>query len=87
MPFCGVLAYTVCSRNAGFFLWIDLSARLHELSWEAEDTMKQKLYEYGVEMSSGRTYHAETPGMFRFLFSVDRDTVMEGLRRYVTTRS
>jgi hypothetical protein len=87
MPFCGAIADTVYFRNAGFFLWIDLSACLQELSWEAEDALKQKLYDYGVEMSSGRAYHAETPGRFRFLFSVDRDTVMEGLRRYVTTRS
>lgn len=83
MPFCNTLAYTGCSRNAGFFLWIDLSACLQELSWDAEDALKQRLYDYGVEMSSGRAYHAETPGRFRFLFSVDKDTVMEGLRRYV----
>jgi hypothetical protein len=86
-PFCGAISDIVCFRNAGFFLWIDLSVCLHELSWEAEDVLKQRLYDYGVEMSSGRAYHAETPGRFRFLFSVDRDTVLEGLRRYVTPRS
>ncbi|OSS44635.1 hypothetical protein B5807_10458 [Epicoccum nigrum] len=72
------------AANAGFFLWIDLSACLQEWSWEAEDALKQKLYDNGVEMSSGRAYHAETPGRFRFLFSVDRDTLMEGLRRIVS---
>ena len=81
MLFCGAIAYTICFRNAGFFLWIDLSACLHELSWDAEDALKQRLYDYGVEMSSGHAYHAETPGRFRFLFSVDRDTVIEGLQR------
>ena len=86
MTFCGATADTVCFRNAGFFLWIDLSACLNEETWEAEDALKQKLYDHGVEMSSGHAYHAETPGRFRFLFSVDRDTVMEGLRRYVTRR-
>jgi len=74
----------VRAANAGFFLWIDLSACLQELSWDAEDALKQRLYDYGVEMSSGRAYHAETPGRFRFLFSVDKDTVMEGLRRIVS---
>jgi DNA-binding transcriptional MocR family regulator len=85
LRFCIAIAYAVCLRNAGFFLWIDLSACLQEWSWEAEDALKQKLYDNGVEMSSGRAYHAETPGRFRFLFSVDRDTLMEGLRRYVIT--
>ncbi|KAF2999666.1 hypothetical protein E8E13_001012 [Curvularia kusanoi] len=69
------------TANAGFFLWCDLSACLHGTSWEAEDELKQKLYDHGVEMSSGRAYHDEAPGKFRFLFSVDTDTLEEGLRR------
>jgi hypothetical protein len=71
------------SRNAGFFLWIDLSACLHSPLWEVEDDLRQRLYDYGVEMSSGRAYRDEIPGKFRFLFSVNRDTLMEGLRRCV----
>lgn len=62
---------------------MDLSACLDSSSWEAEGNLKQKLYDYGVEMSSGHAYHDETPGKFRFIFSVEKDTLVEGLRRYV----
>ena len=56
-------------------------------SWEAEDKLRQELYDYGVEMSSGHGYHDEVPGKFRFIFSVDKDTLEEGLNRYVTLLS
>ena len=69
--------------NAGFFLWIDLSACLRSPTWEGEDELKQALYNHGVEMSAGHAYHDEKPGSFRFLFSMDRDTVEEGLRRVI----
>lgn len=69
--------------NAGFFLWVDLSACLHSPTWEAEDELKQALYDHGVEMSAGQAYHDEKPGNFRFLFSLDRDIVEEGLRRVI----
>lgn len=77
---------TFLVRNAGFFLWLDLSACLHEPTWQAENELQQKIYDYaqgGVEMSSGHAYHAERPGWFRFIFSVDKDTLEEGIRRYV----
>ncbi|KAF2274580.1 1-aminocyclopropane-1-carboxylate synthase 1 [Westerdykella ornata] len=67
--------------NAGFFLWIDLSKCLRGEDWQAETILKGKLFEAGIEMSSGEAYHAETPGWFRFIFSVNRDVVLEGLRR------
>jgi 1-aminocyclopropane-1-carboxylate synthase len=71
------------SANAGFFLWIDLSACLPSPTWQAEDELKQKLYDHGVEMAAGRAYHDELVGKFRFIFSVDSDTLLEGLRRIV----
>lgn len=70
-------------RNAGFFLWIDLSACLHSATWEAEDDLKDRLYDFGLEMAAARGYHGEMPGHFRFLFSVDKDTVEEAARRIV----
>ena len=70
-------------RNAGFFLWLDLSVCLQEQTWEAEDKLKQQLYDYGVEMSSGRAYRDEKPGRFRLIFSIDKDSLEEALRRYV----
>ncbi|CAE7175293.1 hypothetical protein P3342_007934 [Pyrenophora teres f. teres] len=69
--------------NAGFFLWIDLSVCLSARTWEAEDELKLKLYNFGLEMSAGHAYHDEVPGSFRFLFSVDRDALEEALRRIV----
>jgi xeroderma pigmentosum group C-complementing protein len=69
--------------NAGFFLWVDLSACLHSLTWQSEDELKQALYDHGIEMSAGHAYHDKKPGNFRFLFSMDRDTVEEGLRRVI----
>lgn len=62
---------------------MDLSACLHSQTWQAEDELKQKLYESGVEMSAGHAYHDEAPGHFRFIFSLNRDTVLEGLKRIV----
>ncbi|EOA83686.1 uncharacterized protein SETTUDRAFT_118445 [Exserohilum turcica Et28A] len=69
--------------NAGFFLWIDLSACLHSPTWEAEDDLKQRLYDCGVEMSAAHAYHGEVPGHFRFVFSMDRASVEERLRRII----
>ncbi|TVY80564.1 putative aminotransferase gliI [Lachnellula suecica] len=74
--------------NAGFFLWIDLSQFLatykaEQDGWEAEKTLKAKFSQAGVELSSGRGYMEEKPGWFRVIFTVDRDALIEGLRRYV----
>ncbi|KAF2124105.1 aminotransferase, classes I and II family [Dothidotthia symphoricarpi CBS 119687] len=72
------------NSNAGFFLWIDLSACLQDPSWQAEEDLKMRLYDHGVEMSTGQAYHDRMPGSFRFIFSVDRDTLVEGLARIVS---
>lgn len=34
-------------------------------------------------MSSGYAYHNEVPGWFRIIFSVEMETLEEGLSRYV----
>lgn len=69
------------SSNAGFFLWIDLSKCLEGEGWQAETALKKKLVDAGIEMSTGQAYHDETPGRFRFIFSVDKDLMLEGLKR------
>ncbi|KAF2259380.1 1-aminocyclopropane-1-carboxylate synthase 1 [Lojkania enalia] len=69
--------------NAGFFLWIDLSNCLRGNGWEAEMHMQQELFKVGLEMSTGLAYHNERPGWFRFIFSVNRDMLKEGLRRLI----
>lgn len=58
-----------------------MSAFLHSLSWQAEDDLRVKLYNFGEEMSAGHAYHDERPGKFRFIYSVDKDSLAEGLRR------
>lgn len=75
------------SRNAGFFLWVDLSACLETQTWEAEDGLKKALYDSGVEMASGRGYHDEKPGSFRLVSTIDKDSLVEALRRYACVRN
>ncbi|KAL4974705.1 acc synthase [Aspergillus desertorum] len=75
--------------TAGFFLWIDLSRCLDDRSttseggWAAEEELSRRLSQIGVEMSSGRAYRNETPGWYRILFSVDRESLKEGLSRII----
>ncbi|KAJ5625448.1 hypothetical protein N7510_001757 [Penicillium lagena] len=72
--------------NAGFFVWLDLSAHLgmedaHEGGWTAEKRLSGRLKSAGVIMSTGEEYHAQEPGRFRLIFCVDEDTLREGIRR------
>ncbi|KAI1640709.1 pyridoxal phosphate-dependent transferase [Biscogniauxia mediterranea] len=72
--------------NAGFFIWLDLSAHLPTAetngdAWAAERLLTERFEEAGVIMSSGEPYHAPSPGRFRLIFSVDEETLREGLRR------
>ncbi|CAN9085154.1 unnamed protein product [Alternaria sp. RS040] len=64
-------------------LWQRDSTRQEFLLTVTQDELKQALYNHGVEMSAGQAYHDEKPGNFRFLFSLDRNTVEEGLRRVI----
>ncbi|GFF75125.1 1-aminocyclopropane-1-carboxylate synthase 6 [Aspergillus lentulus] len=72
---------------AGFFLWIDLSKCLDKAiltsqdGWAAELDLSRRLQQIGVEMSTGYAYHNEVPGWFRVLFSLDEESLKEGLSR------
>ncbi|KAJ5439589.1 uncharacterized protein N7458_010587 [Penicillium daleae] len=74
---------------AGFFLWIDLSRCLDPTivadqdGWAAESDLSRRLLQIGVKMSSGYAYHNEVPGWFRIIFSVEVETLKEGLSRIV----
>ncbi|KAJ5381817.1 uncharacterized protein N7496_004245 [Penicillium cataractarum] len=74
---------------AGFFLWIDLSKCLDPTliadqgGWAAESDLSHRLLQIGVKMSSGYAYHNEVPGWFRIIFSVEVETLKEGLSRIV----
>ncbi|KAH1589998.1 hypothetical protein KXX34_005141 [Aspergillus fumigatus] len=72
---------------AGFFLWIDLSKCLDDRivtsqdGWAAELALSRQLQQIGVEMSTGYAYHNEVPGWFRVIFSLDEESLKEGLSR------
>ncbi|OGM48609.1 hypothetical protein ABOM_002012 [Aspergillus bombycis] len=72
--------------NAGFFLWLDLSAflPLHEThgdGWAAQRLLTDRFSKAGVIMSTGAEYRAPSPGRFRLVFCVDPDTLREGIKR------
>ncbi|KAK0108047.1 hypothetical protein ONS95_002871 [Cadophora gregata] len=76
--------------NAGLFLYVDLSPWLppkthhDQPDHEREFALAQKLLDAGVGVHPCEE-HGESPGHFRIVFSLDRDTLAEGLRRLVDT--
>jgi 1-aminocyclopropane-1-carboxylate synthase len=71
------------TRNAGFFLWIDLSPYLlsEDQKWEAETKLQAAIADAGVSLSSGVEYKSDQPGRFRVLFSLEEDALREALQR------
>jgi 1-aminocyclopropane-1-carboxylate synthase len=74
-------------RNAGFFLWMDLSSWLPlkeagNDGWQAERILNQRFVEVGVLMGRAEIYHGTKPGGFRLVFSLPKDSLEEGMRRY-----
>ncbi|KAI0377193.1 acc synthase [Hypomontagnella monticulosa] len=72
--------------NAGFFMWLDLSASLplgetNGDAWAAERLLSQRFHEAGVIMAAGEAYHAPSPGKFRLVFCLDEATIREGIKR------
>ncbi|KAI0909023.1 PLP-dependent transferase [Ustulina deusta] len=72
--------------NAGFFIWLDLSPFLpvketNGDGWAAEELLSERITKEGVTMATGRAYQAPEPGRFRFIFSLDEETLREGIRR------
>ncbi|KAB8246174.1 pyridoxal phosphate-dependent transferase [Aspergillus flavus] len=51
--------------------------------WAAELDLSNRLLQIGVRMSSGYAYHNEVPGWFGIIFSVEMETLEEGLSRIV----
>ncbi|EAL85010.1 aminotransferase, classes I and II family [Aspergillus fumigatus Af293] len=49
--------------------------------WAAELALSRQLQQIGVEMSTGYAYHNEVPGWFRVIFSLDEESLKEGLSR------
>lgn len=73
----------LCLRNAGFFIYIDLSPFLPKdgsTIQEREFALAQKFVDAGVFLHPGEE-HGKEAGWFRFVFSQDEETLKEGLRR------
>lgn len=71
--------------NAGFFLWVNLSAWLEqkdgEEGWKAEGELMGKLIEEKVFITPGKGQASEMPGWFRLVFSHEEVVLREGIRR------
>lgn len=78
----------VRNGNAGFFIWIDLAPFLStkeadDSGWNAEKKLAAAITEAGVPLASGFKYRSERPGWFRILFTVDKESLEEALKRII----
>jgi 1-aminocyclopropane-1-carboxylate synthase len=71
-------------RNAGFFIYVDLSPFLPDgiSTQEQEFALAQKLVDAGVFLHPGEE-HGKDAGWFRLVFSQEESALKEGLNRYV----
>ncbi|KAI1424379.1 PLP-dependent transferase [Xylaria sp. FL1777] len=72
--------------NAGLFIWVDLSSALplkeaNGDGWLAERLLLERLVQAGVSLSPGKEFRALRPGRFRLVFSLDEETLREGIKR------
>lgn len=70
-------------RNAGFFLYMDLSPYLptdKNSTREQEFALARKFLNAGVFLHPGEE-HGKSPGWFRLVFSHEEEVLREGLRR------
>ena len=74
-------------RNAGFFIFVDLGPWLEPpdpLANESESNQEflfaKKCLDAGVSLQPGEE-HGDRPGLFRLVFSQEREILTEGLRR------
>ena len=67
--------------RAGFFLWADFRALLHEISFDEEDRLFQVIFDHGVYISAGSHLGCAQPGWFRMIFCVKETWIDEALKR------
>ncbi|TGZ76173.1 ACC synthase [Ascodesmis nigricans] len=65
----------------GFFMWVDMRELLGDQGREGERRLMEKLLEVGVWIASGESFGSSVPGWFRITFTVEREVLVEGLRR------
>ena len=89
--------YTICTRflrrhglpyipsNAGFFVWVDLSAYLSSMKGdtdlEKERYMNNKLLDGGVHLATSEAFRGEYNGWFRITFTVEKEMLILALNR------
>ena len=78
----------ITHRNAGVFVWIDLSEFLAPAESgvspiESERQLAGKFLKAGIFLATGGEFSSEVPGYFRLVFSHEWEVVHEGLQRYV----
>jgi len=75
---CGVY---VTPAVASIFVWFDCSKFLTERSHEEEMRVFELFMSEKVFVLPGQLCYSREPGCFRMIFSTDKTTLMEGLRR------
>lgn len=75
--------------NSAFFLWINLGKAYRDRQADTgiennEDEAMNLMLDHKVFVAAGRSFGAEEEGWFRLVFSVDKETLMEGLKRITT---
>jgi hypothetical protein len=72
--------------NAGHFVWVDLSANLHQFEGstaiEQERSLNSRFLKGGLHLGTSETFLGEEPGWFRLTFTVGRHVWEVGLNRY-----
>ncbi|VUC33965.1 unnamed protein product, partial [Clonostachys rosea] len=71
--------------NSGLAIWLDLRGFIPSLGanydpWFAEQLISKRFEEAGVLVDGGAVFSAPTAGRFRIVFSVDSETLREGIK-------
>jgi DNA-binding transcriptional MocR family regulator len=70
--------------EAGFFVLVDLRARMAGATWEAEEALWRRLLAAGINLTPGSAIRSAEPGWFRLCFaSVPREVLAVALERLV----
>ncbi|KAA0724586.1 1-aminocyclopropane-1-carboxylate synthase-like protein 1 [Triplophysa tibetana] len=69
------------NRNAGFFIWADLSKYLRERTFEEELSLWRCFIKHKVLLSCGQAFNCVSPGWFRIVFSDQQHKLKLGIQR------
>lgn len=69
------------NRNAGFFIWADLSKYMKEKTFEEELSVWRGFIKHKVLLSCGQAFNCVSPGWFRIIFSDQQHKLKLGMQR------